>query len=95
MFVNLVYIFKEPALGFINLLYIYTHTYIYIHIYTHTYTHTHLETNENENTTTQNLWDTAKTVLREIHSITSLPQEKRKSSNKQSNFTLKGTRKKS
>ena len=30
---------------------------------------------------------------REIHSITSLPQETRKISNKQSNFTLKGTSK--
>ena len=32
---------------------------------------------ENENTTTQNLWDTVKAVLRG-HSNTSLPQETRK-----------------
>ena len=39
--------------------------------------------NENENTTTQNLWDTVKAVLRgKIHSITGLPQETRKKSNK-------------
>ena len=37
--------------------------------------------NENENTTTQNLWDTVKAVLR-VHSITGLPQETRKKSNK-------------
>ena len=55
-----------------------------------------LETSENENTATQNLWDTAKAVLRRklIHSITGQPQETRKLSNKHSNFTLKGTRKK-
>ena len=39
-----------------------------------------IETNENENTTTQNLWDTAKAVLRGRF-ITGLPQEKRKKSN--------------
>ena len=39
--------------------------------------------NENENTTTQNLWDTVKAVLKgKIHSITSLRQETRKKSNK-------------
>ena len=33
-----------------------------------------LETNENELTATQNLWDTAKAVLRgEVHSNTGLP----------------------
>ena len=32
-----------------------------------------LETNENDLTTTQNLWDTAKAVLREVHSNTGLP----------------------
>ena len=32
-----------------------------------------LKTNENELTTTQNLWDTAKAVLREVHSNTGLP----------------------
>lgn len=36
-------------------------------------------TNDNENTTTQNRWDTAKTVLTEIHSNTGLPQDKEKS----------------
>ena len=40
--------------------------------------------NENEKTTTQNLWDTVKAVLSlgKIHSITGLPQETRKKSNK-------------
>ena len=39
--------------------------------------------NENENTTTQNLWDAVKAVLRgKIHSFTGLPQETRKKSNK-------------
>ena len=37
-----------------------------------------IETNEDENTTTQNLWDTVKAVLR--GSITGLPQETRKKS---------------
>ena len=37
--------------------------------------------NENENTTTQNLWDTVK-AKGKIHSITGLPQETRKKSNK-------------
>ena len=37
--------------------------------------------NENENTTTQNLWDTVKAVLRGTHSNTGLPQETRKKSN--------------
>ena len=45
--------------------------------------------NENENTTTQNLWDTVKTVS---HSITGLPQEARKKSNKKPNSTPKATR---
>ena len=40
-----------------------------------------IEMNENENTTTQNLWDTVKAVLR-VHSITGLPQETIKKSNK-------------
>ena len=42
----------------------------------------------------QNLWDAAKAVLRGnlIASYTSLPQETRKISNKQSNLTPKGTR---
>ena len=41
-----------------------------------------IETNENENTTTQNLWDTVKAMLRGRFSITGLPQETRKKSNK-------------
>ena len=41
-----------------------------------------IEMNENENTTTQNLWDTVKAVLRKVHSNTGLPQETRKKSNK-------------
>ena len=34
-----------------------------------------LETNENELTTIQNLWDTVKAVLREVHSDTGLPKK--------------------
>ena len=42
-----------------------------------------IETNEKENTTTQNLWDSLKAVLRErFISNTSLPQETREKSNK-------------
>ena len=42
-----------------------------------------IEMNENENTTTQNLWDTVKSSAKgKIHSITGLPQETRKKSNK-------------
>ena len=41
----------------------------------------------------QNLWDTAKAVLREVHSNTGLPQETRKTSNKQSVLTLKEIKK--
>ena len=48
-----------------------------------------LETNEN--TTTQNLLDAAKVVLREVYSNTISPQETRKTSNRQSNFTTKTT----
>ena len=33
----------------------------------------YLEKNDNENTTTQNLWDAAKAVLREVYSNTILP----------------------
>ena len=40
-----------------------------------------LETNDNENTT-QNLWDAAKAVKREIYSNTILPQETRKTLNR-------------
>ena len=54
-----------------------------------------LETNDSENMTTQNLWDAAKAVKREIYSNTILPQETRKTSNKQPNFTPKTTGKRS
>ena len=51
-----------------------------------------LETNDNENTITQSLWDTAKAVLKkEVFSNTFLPQETRKTSNRQTNFTPKTT----
>ena len=50
-----------------------------------------LETNDNENTITQNLWDAVKAVLREVYSNTILPQETRKTSNRQPNFTPKTT----
>ena len=42
--------------------------------------------------TTQNLWDAAKAVLRrKVYSNTSLPQERRKTLNRQPNFTPKTT----
>ena len=42
-----------------------------------------IEANENENTTTQNLWDTVKAVLRgKFTAIQATPQETRKKSNK-------------
>ena len=41
--------------------------------------------------TSQNLWDAAKAVLREVYSNTILPQETRKTSNRQLNFTPKTT----
>ena len=41
--------------------------------------------------TTQNLWDAAKAVLREVYSNTILPQETRKTWNRQPNFTPKTT----
>ena len=50
-----------------------------------------LETNGNKNTTTQNLGDAAKAVLREVYSNTILPQETRKTLNRQPNFTPKAT----
>ena len=51
-----------------------------------------LETNDSENRTTQNLWDAAKAVLnREVFRTTILPQEIRKTLNKQPNFTPKIT----
>lgn len=43
----------------------------------------------------KNLWYTAKAVLKEVYSDTSLPQDTRKTSNKQPNLTPKRTRKKS
>ena len=53
-----------------------------------------IETNENENTTTQNLWDTVKAVLRgKARSNIGIPQETREKSNKLPNFTPKATRK--
>ena len=51
----------------------------------------YIESNENEDTTIQNMWDTGKATLREIHSITGLSQKRRKDSHNQSNFTLKIT----
>ena len=50
-----------------------------------------LEANDNENTTTQNLWDAAKAVPREVYSNTILLHETRKTSNRQPNFTPKTT----
>ena len=51
-----------------------------------------IETNDNENRMTQNLWDAAKAVLREVYSNSISQQETRKISNKQCNPTLKTTR---
>ena len=48
-----------------------------------------LETNDYENMITQNLWDSAKAVLREVYSSTILLQETRKTLNRQPNFTPK------
>ena len=51
-----------------------------------------LEKNDNENTTTQNLWDAAKAVLRgKFIAIQSYLKETRKTSNRQPNFTPKIT----
>ena len=54
---------------------------------------TFLEINYNENTTTQNLWDAAKAVLRGklVYSNTLLTVETRKTLNRQLNFTPKTT----
>ena len=46
-----------------------------------------LETNENELKAIQNLWDTAKAVLRENFRDTGLPKKNRNTSNKQPNPT--------
>ena len=52
----------------------------------------YLETNENENTTTKNLWNKGKTILRgKFIALQTYLKKTRKSSSKQSNFTLKGT----
>ena len=51
-----------------------------------------LETTDNENMTTQNLWDAVKAVLKsKVYSNTFLPQETRKTLNRQPNFTRKTT----
>ena len=54
----------------------------------------YLETNENENVMTQNqsMRHSESNPKREIHNNPGLPQETSKSSNKQSNLTLKRTR---
>ena len=52
-----------------------------------------LETNENKNTTIQNLWHTAKAVLRgKFIAIQSYLRKQKKISNKQPNLTPKATR---
>ena len=52
----------------------------------------HLETNDNEKTMTQKSMGCSKSSSkRGVYSYTSLPQETRKVSNKQSNLTPKGT----
>ena len=48
-----------------------------------------LDTNDNENKTTQNIWDSAKAVVREVHSNTIIPQETGKALNRQSNYSSK------
>ena len=58
----------------------------------------YFETNENEDTTIQNLWDTKKAALTgKFKALQAYLKKKkptpRKSTNKWSNFTLKGTRK--
>ena len=50
--------------------------------------------NENENTTTQNLWDSVKAVLRgRFIAIQAYLKKEEKKSNKYPNFTPKATRK--
>ena len=54
----------------------------------------YLETNDNEDTTTQNLWDAAKAVLRgKFIAIQAFLKKRRKISNQQLNPPPKGTRK--
>ena len=50
-----------------------------------------LETNDNENMTTENLWDAEKADLRLKFLAILLPQETRKTSKRQPNFTAKAT----
>ena len=52
---------------------------------------TFLETSDNKNTTTQNVWDAAKAMLRELDSNTVLPQETRKTLNREPTYTPKTT----
>ena len=52
---------------------------------------TFLETSDNKNTTTQNVWDAAKPMLRELDSNTVLPQETRKTLNREPTYTPKTT----
>ena len=55
---------------------------------------TFLETNDNENMIAQNLWDTAKAVLRgRFIAIQSYLKTHKKTSNRQPNFTPRTTRK--
>ena len=50
------------------------------------------QTNKNENTIIQNVWNTGKAILRgKFIALQAYLKKTRKSSNKQSNFTLKGT----
>ena len=51
--------------------------------------------NDREDMMIQNLWDTAKAVLKEVYSNTVSPQERIKVSNKQPNITPKANREKS
>ena len=54
-----------------------------------------MKTNENENTTIQNLWDTAKAVLRGKYiTIQASLKKLEKNSNTQANLTPKGAREK-
>ena len=51
-----------------------------------------METNENEDTTVQNLWDTAKVILRGQYIVVQAsPKIIAKNSNTQANLTPKGT----